>query len=73
MSADKLHFLTRKIQDHQRSASRPLQCPFCGEGIQIVGEPKFLEHAKSLHPNIAAEYPEGTAWKEAIREAVTNA
>lgn len=70
MSADKLHFLTRRVQDFQRASSRQLQCSLCDNFTAlIVGEANFLEHARKLHPEVAEEHPDGERWKKAVQEA----
>lgn len=74
MNIDKPHFLARRIENFQRSNTRSLACLGCPDGGSIiVGEARFLDHAKSQHPELTADAPDGPIWKEILAKAASKA
>lgn len=76
--------ISKKFEGHQRAAHKLLYCHLCAgtsattnttttSSTKFKGEPAFLDHARKHHPDIAADYPGGLIWKDAIEKAASKA
>ena len=73
MASEKPHFLARRAADSSQPASKFL-CPWCQDGtVYTENESKFLEHARSKHPGLAADRLDSSSWREIVNEATSRA
>ena len=60
------HFMVRRLNLAQRSEAA-LHCVACKADFPSRG--KLLDHAKGVHPETAAQYPDGPLWQSYVAAA----
>jgi hypothetical protein len=72
MSAEKPHFVARKMQDYQRQSSKIYVCGKCPDGPSFATEARLFDHAAQLHAETVGSSRDSKAFRDYAAEAVAN-